>query len=270
MKCLNVIVFYNNYNDIIEYIEEVSLVGKNFVDIAIVINSDKFGDLRRLKEYISSYHTTNIQLYDFKENVGYLNAFLSVVKVVNIDEYDFLILSNTDISYRDKAFFEVLSKAHYDKEIGCIAPSVYAMKNDTFSNPHYLERIPQRKLRLLEKIFSFPRFARFYLWLAGYKGKAKKGREKPSCFVYSPHGCYMIFTRLFVKCIRNYLYGAVLYSEESAVGELLLKNNLKCYYDSTLKITHNESEVTGKIDYKARFKLWRESITYILREFYKD
>ena len=78
----------------------------------------------------------------------------------------------------------------------------------------------------------------------------------------------MIFSKSFVSLIRSYRYKALLYSEESCVGELLLRNGLKCYYDSSLEVIHHESIVTGKIDYKKRFALWRESIRVILEEFY--
>jgi hypothetical protein len=78
----------------------------------------------------------------------------------------------------------------------------------------------------------------------------------------------MIFTKKFISLISDYTYGALLYSEESCIGELLIKNGMKCYYDNALEVTHHESTVTGSIDYKKRFDLWRKSIKVILDEFY--
>ena len=73
---------------------------------------------------------------------------------------------------------------------------------------------------------------------------------------------------VFIKKICGYEYGVKMYSEESAIGELLIKNNMKCYYEDSLSVIHQESTVTGKINYKKRFNSWRESLEYIIKEFY--
>ena len=43
---------------------------------------------------------------------------------------------------------------------------------------------------------------------------------------------------------------------------------MKCFYDDSIAVIHQESSVTGKINYKNRFAAWRESLEYILKEFY--
>ena len=63
-------------------------------------------------------------------------------------------------------------------------------------------------------------------------------------------------------------YGVKMYSEESAVGELLRHNQMRCYYDDTISVIHQESSVTGKINQAKRFAAWRESLEYILKAFY--
>ena len=119
----------------------------------------------------------------------------------------------------------------------------------------------------LSYIYKFAFIGKIYIKLGEIKSR-KRVFERESCFVYSPHGCYMIFSQAFIKKIHDFKYGVRLYSEESCIGELLLKENMSCYYDNYLKVNHNESTVTGKINYKLRFKYWKESIDYILKEFY--
>ena len=68
--------------------------------------------------------------------------------------------------------------------------------------------------------------------------------------------------------IVGYEYGVKMYSEESAIGELLIRNGMKCFYDASIGVIHQESTVTGNIDYKKRFNAWRDSLQYILSEFY--
>ena len=118
------------------------------------------------------------------------------------------------------------------------------------------------------KIYRHPTFGRCYLKLGGIKSRMSKKEKRPSCYVYCPHGCYMIFTREFIKNILGYEYGAILYSEEGAIGELLIKYGFKCFYDETLSVVHFGESVTGKIHSKERFSAWSKSLEYVLEEFY--
>ena len=266
MKCLNVIVYYNNPNEVKEYIENCYDCGKDKVDIFVVINEDINNEAKGLLTNLQKKYKT-LKFVDYKENVGYLNSLLNVIKSINLDEYKYFILSNTDITYNNENFFEYLLNYNYQSNIGCIAPSVYSTNTKSYSNPHYMKRIPKAKLILLSSIYKFASVGKLYIKLGEIKNK-KNVKEKNSCFVYSPHGCYMIFSNSFIKKIRDFKYGVKLYSEESCVGELLLREKMKCFFDNKLKVKHNESTVTGKIDYRLRFKYWKESIDYILKEFY--
>ena len=268
MKVLNTIVFYENPDEVENYITEVASIADGMVDIEIVVNSDKNNQVDRMVATLKSKGIDCFKVISYGDNVGYLNTMLKTIKQVDNDAYDYVILSNTDIHYGSKDFFQRLAKKQYSDKIGCIAPCVFATKSSSYSNPHYLERIPKAKLKRLVKIFGYPLFGKWYLKLAGMKAAKNRTEKKPSCFVYSPHGCYMIFTKEFIKKIHNYEYGVKMYSEESAVGELLLKNGMLCYYDDSISIIHQESSVTGKINYKNRFAAWRESLEYILKEFY--
>lgn len=267
MNCLNIVVFYDNYQEVAKYMKECLLNSSN-VDIAVVVNSDKEKKVNELLNDISE-HRSRIKLYDFGKNVGYLNSLLKIIKNENIENYKYYILSNTDIKYETSLFYEKLVKKTYDPDVGCIAPSVYSINTDTFANPHYKTRTSKNKLRMLSFIFSFPLIGRLYLKMSDIKSRNRNSKaEEESCYVYSPHGCFMIFTKDFIRCVKGYIYGTTLYSEEACVGELLLKNEKTCYFDKTLRVHHLESTVTGKIDYKKRFKYWKDSIDYILKEFY--
>jgi len=268
MKCLNTIVFYDNREEVEKYIMEVNTISNGMVDIILVVNSDKENIVQTMKEDLKLQGVKCFQIVNYGENVGYLNTMLKTIKCRDVECYDYVILSNTDISYETIDFFEKLCANDYSSDIGCIAPSVFVPVENWYSNPHYLYRIPKRKIEKLSNLFSVPQLAKIYLKLSEVKSKAKKTDKKPSCFVYSPHGCYMIFTKEFIKLIRGYEYGVKLYSEESAIGELLLRHGLKCFYDETIQVRHLVSTTTGKMNYKHRFAAWKESLDYILKEFY--
>lgn len=269
-KILNVIVFYNNYDEVCNYISEVTRISNSFVDLAIVINNDINCKVEKLKKLFAQ--SKNIFWIDYGENIGYLNSMLRTVFEFDILKYKYVILSNTDIYYDSKDFFLKLISKNYDPQIGCVAPSIFSSKTESYQNPHYLHRVSKRKIQALILIFKFPAVSNLYLFFSGWRAKYKKKQKASSCYLYSPNGAYMIFTNSFITIIKNhkYEYGVKLYSEESWIGELLLRNNLKCYYDSTIQVIHQESTVTGKINYKKRFAVWRESLQYILNEFYKD
>lgn len=264
-RCLNVIVYYDNKKEIEKYLNELEKISNGLVDICIVVNKDSENILNSI---VNKMKNININVIDYKDNVGYLNALLKSIKDDYIDKYEYFILSNTDIEYKTTDFFIKLCTKKYDNKIGCIAPSVFSTNSLSYSNPHYINRISKRKIVLNIIIFSHPFLGKAYLKLSEKKARFKKSQERESCKVYSPHGCYMIFKKNFIKKIKGYEYGAKLYSEESCVGELLYKNGMICYYDNSLKVIHRESSVTGQVNYKKRFIMWADSLKYILKEFY--
>lgn len=268
MKCLNIIIYYDNKEEVEAYITNVAAVSDEMLDIVVIVNKDTENSVAELENKLISMRISICKFINYGENIGYLNAMLFTIRNVEVEKYDYVILSNTDIDYSQKNFFYELSYKEYPENIGAIAPSIYSSNDKSYQNPHYLNRIDKNHLKRLYYIFKFPTLGRLYLQLSLLKRKQKPKLKKGSCIVYSPHGAYMIFTKKFISLISDYTYGALLYSEESCIGELLIKNGMKCYYDNALEVTHHESTVTGSIDYKKRFDLWRKSIKVILDEFY--
>ena len=266
-RCLNIIVYYNNYIDVEAYICNLNRVANHRVDLIIVVNSDKEEKIRQQDWTNRFTNVDNIKIIDYKDNVGYLNAMLLTIKHMNLDKYDFVILSNTDIEYVTRDFYKILLGKYYEENIGCIAPNVYAVSTGTYSNPHYYERISEKKIRRNIFIFERPLLAQLYFQLASLKEK-KNTTVKESCYVYSPHGCFMIFTRDFLKKIKGNMYGVKMYSEESYIGELLIENNMRCYYDSEIMVKHMEGAVTSKLQYRLKAKYFAESLKYIYETFY--
>lgn len=268
MKCLNVIVFYDNQEEVQKYIQEVATIGNDKVDICVVVNSDKYNKVPEMIQNLKKAEISNFKIIDYGENVGYLNTLLKTIKEIEISEYKYYILSNTDIHYLSEDFFEKLLSKKYGEDIACIAPNVYNTCSCSYANPHYIERTSKKKFERLVKIFSYPRIGKLYLQLASMRARGTKDKELPSCYVYSPHGCYMIFSVDFISKLMGYEYGVKMYSEEACIGELLRKYEKKCFYDCEIRVEHEESTVTGKMNYRKRFSEWKKSIQYILDTFY--
>jgi len=268
-KCINIIIFYDNEDELTNYIIDAADKGTiNNLEFAVVVNKDSNNIINNLKNKLTKLVDNKIYIYNFGENIGYLNALLYVVKKIDINNYKYIILSNTDIYYITKNFYDYLVKKNYENEIGCIAPSVFSSNTNTYSNPHYKTRIPLSKIQRTQRILLHPQLARFYIKLSELKARNMKKKELPSEYVYSPHGCFMVFTNSFIHKIAWDSYGAKMYSEESYVGEMLIQYNYKCFYDSNIKIIHKENTITSSIKNKKKYQYMSESLQYIINRFY--
>lgn len=263
-KCLNVIVLYDNYDEVKQYIDGALVNDNRNLDIVVVVNKDSDDKAEKIA---SEYGNNSVLVKDFGENVGYLNSLLMTLDEVNINDYQYFVLSNTDIEYETQRFFDSLQSKEYDRSIGCIAPDVYSALTNTHSNPHYKERIKKSKIKRNIFIFSHPLLAKVYFSLAKRKTAAKSNKEG-SCYVYAPHGCFMIMTREFISKIKGQRYPVKMYTEEGWVAENLIKNKMKCFYDNELSVIHREHGTTGMLRIARQSAMFRESLQALLDEFY--
>lgn len=264
-KILNIVVFYDNYRELAKYIQQIDLCARNLTDLIVVINKDTHRQALALKKLSST-----VTLVDYGENVGYLNSFLLTIRKHNLKDYKFVILSNTDILYSDSSFFTKLSKKKYDDNVGCVAPCVISSFNKVYLNPHYRKRIPLKIINRNIRIFSHPILAILFFKLAAIKSQFQKSKKSTSCYVYSPHGCYMIFTRDFVKQIVGITYGVKMYSEESFIGEILRQKRMLCLYDQDLELEHIENTVTSTLKIRYKCDLIKTSLEFIRDNFYRQ
>lgn len=212
-----------------------------------------------------------IELYDPKENLGYLNGSLYGYRKYT-DKYEiipeWLVISNTDIEIDSNSFFEELLSKSYEEDIGCLAPSVYSPSKKSYENPQYIKRCSLSKINRLIWIHERPVIAFIYSELAKIKAKSLKVTKKSSQYVYSAHGCFFALRNDFIEEIKNNNYEGFLYSEEVYISENILLNQKKCFYDARLEVIHHENSVTGLLGIKKRSKFIANSLKYIRNEFY--
>lgn len=271
MKILNFVVAYKNLREVLEYAEELSRQEcANEIGLVVVVNEAKDEEVERFKKEATEIDL-EIIVYETRENLGYFNGFLYGVNrfAESFSMFpEWIVLSNTDILYRDKAFYNGFIQGKYSLDTYCVGPSIYKADTKTYQNPEALSRRPALKMKELAFIFSHKYLARLYIQLSNFK-RSKPALEKPNGgFVYEIHGAFFAMRRNFVEYIMHKKYGALLYSEETYVAEELLRLGKKTYYDSEIEIIHNEHSVTGKlsIDNKARFLA--ESLKYIIKAYY--
>ena len=254
-----------------EYIKQASASSSlNGIDFVVSINKGEKETLAELLYDIAPKIEGRIGVLDPSGNIGYLNALLFSISQIDLSDYKYVVLSNTDISFNTPLFFDDLFKKEYPNNIGCIAPSVTTEKGDYYSNPHYVERIPKEKLDRLCSVFSNRVLMFVYSGLSKVKSHTAKRTKQASQFVYSPHGCFMIFSIDFVRKLLQEVYPPILYSEESFIGEMLIQNDMRCYYDSSFEVVHFENTSTRKLPSKKKCGYLIGSLKYILSRFYES
>lgn len=265
LKVLFVCINYNNEEEVKNFLKNINLIDKkNEFKVLITNNSEsKAGELKRqLKDINLDYEIINPN-----KNLGYLNGMFFAIKEYLKREIlpEWIVFSNTDIEIKKFDFYN----KDYQKDICCIAPSIYSTQSKTYQNPHYKIRLSVHKLKRIILINSIPYLEYFYSKLAVLKSKYKKRKEEESQEVYAAHGAFFILRKsFFEKVTLN--YGAFLYSEEAFIAENIRLLNKKIFYDKEIKIIHKEHSTTNLIGTMKRGRYIKESLKYILREFYEN
>lgn len=268
---LNIIICYNNADEVKSYIESTRGLdcGKS-VKFIVVINAVKKEE-SEIIEKIKSYDY--VQVYMPEKNVGYINGLLygyeEYSKNHDIKDVNWIVLSNTDIEYEKKSFLAYFLNKNYDDDIWCVAPSVYSKNTSSYSNPSSLYRRSRKEIDRLIKIFSNPFIGSLYIFLSKLKRTPFSKRPK-SQYIYEVHGCYFIIRRCFIELLIKNKYQAFLYSEETYIAEHAYKNGKRIYYDDGFQVIHNEHSVTKKVNYVRKTKLFAESLLIIRDNFYKN
>lgn len=272
IEILNSIICYNNMKEVVEYVSKVSeLECSEKVAVAVVVNKLDNGKVSDLINRLKSINIESLVVQPIS-NLGYLNGMLegykAFVRQQDASNLKYVIMSNTDINYPDPAFIKKLLNKNYPCEVWSIGPAVYVPERKSYDNPVLDERRSKKDVKRIIKRFRTPIFNEFYFHLSNIKGKIIRQKIGISHKVYEVHGCYFVINRELAEKMVDMPFGALLYSEEAYVAEMVWHNNKISYYDSNLLVEHNEHSVTGKINYKKLSQYIADSMEVILRDFY--
>ena len=181
---------------------------------------------------------------------------------------DWVVMSNTDISYSKNNFFNNFFDNKYSENTWCIGPSIYSPSKNSFDNPILFERRSVKVINFLIFIFSHQYIAKLYSMLSKMKAKNRKTNPN-SQNVYEVHGCYFIIRNEFAEVIKEKGFGPFMFSEEAYIAELARSSSKLIYYENDIEIVHNEHTITSKLNSKKKFNYFAESLLYIKTEFYK-
>lgn len=193
---------------------------------------------------------------------------------------EWVVVSNTDISFEDQDFFARLFEYHSESAPGVIAPSVRSAATGLDQNPHLFSR-PSR-LRAYSYTLLFRYYPLFLLYCAlsmGRKllrkrlsGEMTKGDERMRCVsrpIYAPQGSFILFHRSYFEAGGTLKHGAFLFGEEVTVAEQARHLGLAVVHDPRLKVVHDEHSTTGTFKSRLVARYQWEAAVHCYREYFR-
>ena len=272
-EVINIVICYNNASEVMEYYSEILSLdeGKN-IGYVVVINSSSEDEQRQLEQF--GKDNEHVYVFNPGKNLGYMNGLLLGYRgyrdlTGNLPKY--IIMSNTDIAFEDKAFAAKLLSRNYDSNVAIIGPSILVSELNSYDNPVSDDRYTIKQLNKVIMIHNTPAIREFYVTASFLKPKfIKRKKDFTSRNVYELHGCFFILTSEYAELLKTLNFGVLLYSEETFVAENAYRNGLKAFYDAELEVVHKEHSTTGKLKPTRRAKLIAESMTWIRDTYFVD
>ncbi|MCI8485301.1 MAG: hypothetical protein HFH41_13335 [Lachnospiraceae bacterium] len=269
MKILLICVLYNSYEAFEKYIKSIENAlfnsnGQVELDICVVDNSNEPIDIQ------NNYKNVRVRQIITHDNLGYFGGVKFAINSGNyrLSDYSYYIISNVDL-IMDHTFFSELGKINLDKNIGCVAPSIWSDIEHGDRNPKMIDRTNAKKLKLLRIMYKFPLLHMFYE-KAFYLRRRKKVQDQRETYIYAPHGSFMLFTSSFRTFLSVMNYPVFLFGEEIFIAENLRKNHLKTVYQPCLKIYDAEHVSTGTLKSKAYYRYNYEAVDMLLRRYFNE
>ena len=86
MKCLNIIIYYDNKEEVEAYITNVAAVSDEMLDIVVIVNKDTENSVAELENKLISMRISICKFINYGENIGYLNAILVTIRNVEVEK----------------------------------------------------------------------------------------------------------------------------------------------------------------------------------------
>lgn len=261
MDLLFIFVNYNNTQFSIKCVD--SLLKRRFelvnIDIVVVDNNSSEKEKKLLRDWERSQL---VNLYMLDENMGYFPALnKGLNKYGGKKNYQYVIIGNNDLVFDDN-FLPHLHSQQYNTDVFVVAPNIVNMDN-CHQNPQVRKKYSRLQLIYLDLYHSSYYVASLLLFFSKYlkfrsSNKDRVGHDKSQYILKGYGACYILTRRYLdvIKGIPDYLF---LMNEESALTDVVLKNNGRTYYDKDLLVNHMEHTSVGKLSNKGLYKIAKDS-----------
>ena len=211
-KIAFICVNFNNSKITIDYIESVyniTNINSIFYKIIIVDNNSTIDEFNVLENYIYKTKFSNVELIKNNENVGYFSGLNCGISELDVQDYDFVIIGNNDLSF-SVDFIENLQKQYFTNDVMILAPNIIK-KGGIHQNPHFVN-----KFTSLQNIYRSIYFSNYYISIVcqlSYNiiryfnnSNDRKEHEKETKIFMGYGACYVL-TKNFFKNLDHGLSG---------------------------------------------------------------
>lgn len=260
--CVN----YNSYDVLDAYLRSIDqsagqTVGSALVDVFIADNT-----VDDIKPIATTCHNNvnRIKVFAFHENIGYFKAITRMMKAVDTTPYDFVIVSNVDMTLQTDTLSSLLASRHPD-DTGWIAPAIISRGTGNDLNPQATCRYSATKLRIMRWFYRLPPIYNLYV---NTFHRLKRMRTNAPGEVYAGHGSFIVLTREYIARCGIIDYPVFLYCEEIYIAEECGRHGLKVIYNPEIRVDDIGKVSTGKSSKRNYYRWNIEGITYILKKYY--
>jgi len=201
-----------------------------------------------------------------EDNPGYFGAIKRLMQQVDVNNYDYSIISNVDLMLEED-FFQKLADYICSEDTGWIAPQIWSNLEERDRNPKVLNRYSLKKLQILRTFYQFPILDTLY---TSTFYKKKKYESHQAGQIYAGHGSFIILTRRFFELCGKIDYPVFLFCEEIYLAEMCRKAGLKVLYEPSLIVKDTEHASTGRMNHGFYCRCNYEAMQYIIKKFYQQ
>lgn len=256
MKVATIIVNYNDVEDTIKFVKEISeykIINRIVVVDNLSTTAGAFDTLKKLEDLkVKVIQSEKNGGYDYGNNFG-----IRYLQSLN-EKYDYIIVSNPDIEISEQAITSCLNVIDNDKKIGVIAPRMFNKDNKPIRRSAWKMRTfgldVIHATRLLEIIF--------YKILRNGE-YSNKEYEQEILEVEAISGAFFIIDSNVLEKIGLLDENVFLFYEEDILAKKLAQLNLKTISLNSEKFIHYESQTIGKtLNYYKKMKQMYKSKMY--------
>ncbi|MFZ3341075.1 MAG: glycosyltransferase [Terriglobales bacterium] len=275
-KALIITVNFQHTDCTLQFLQSASRL-ERFGDCHLLIVDNNSGDdsAERIEQAIDGFK--NVQLLRSPANRGYFGAAKWALEQCRVyrGATDWVIVCNNDIVFDDPSFL-VRLLAHDPQAAGVLAPAIVSSLTGFDANPMISHR-PGGIRRLRYRFLASSYYVAWLTqWLAPFVRKGRRrlrlregrpNRRNGQSRIYAPHGSFFIFSHRYFDEGGFIDDGCFLYAEEISVAETCWQLGLPVLHDPELKVSHNDSQTTGRRLTRTSYLRQKEGLHYALGKY---
>lgn len=260
-------VAYHTYDELQRFLQSVDVAAGLAQDLKVSVfvadNSEKnFQEISFQAEHLQ------LRVFAYHENLGYFGAAQRMMREVGVVGYDYVAVSNVDLTMRSDALV-ALSELKLQGNEGWLAVRLWSHLQQRDTNPSVMHRYSYRKLRAMRLMFKYPIVQYVYLNTLHRRKRLQRGRSEKPRQIYAGHGSFFLLTSAYFERCGMLDYPMFLYCEELYVAEECRLNGLTVQYLPQIALDDYEHVSTGRMKRSFYYKCNYEALNYILSKYYK-